>query len=86
MEREQLASHVEFDLNHKGAKDQKRWAKLLSYSGPDRDTLVLLGEHAEQWIRDPSLFWAWPRPRDLSALPAAAQIIGCFLETESDNA
>ncbi|KAK5949269.1 hypothetical protein OHC33_009622 [Knufia fluminis] len=85
-EREQLASHVDFDLNQKGAKDQKRWAKLLNYSGPDRDTLVLLAEHAEQWLREPSTFWTWPRPPNLSTLPAPAQIIGCFLETESDSA
>lgn len=84
-ERRQLMRSISFDLNQKGAKDQKRLEKLLRYPGPDDDTVRLLAEHADQWIKNPSKFWDRDQSPTMSELPATAQIISCFLWTESDN-
>ena len=77
---------ISFDLNHRGAKDQKRLENLLKYSGPDEATKRLLAQHADQWLADPSTFWDRAQSPDISKLPATAQIIAGFLKNESDIA
>jgi len=77
---------ISFDLNQKGVKEQKRWGQLLKYPGPDNATVELLKEHADHWFENPSTFWAGGQSLNMSEYPAAAQILGCFLWTESDTA
>lgn len=85
-EREQLWEYINYDLSAKGSKERQRWERLLKYPGPDPATLQLLEDHADEWARNPATFWHGQQPHELRGLPATAQIIGCFLQAESDNA
>lgn len=85
-ERKVLANHIGYDLNEKGLRDKKRWDRMLNYTGPDDYTIQLLTERADTWLQNPSTFWNRQEPRDISSHPPAAQIISCFLRTESDQA
>lgn len=85
-ERGELSPYIIYDLSERASRERERWQRLLSYPGPDPATLQLLENHAEDWSQNPATFWNGQLPNDLSGLPPIAQIIGCFLQTESDNA
>jgi hypothetical protein len=66
-------------------KDKVRLAKLGEYRGPDDDTIKLLDQHKEEWLRDPSSFWRLPSPPNANLLDPQAQVVGCFLQAKNDD-
>lgn len=54
--------------------------------GPDDDTLNLLNSNISAWTTDPAAFWMRPAPCFLGHIAAQAQIVGCYIQSERDDA
>lgn len=46
-----------YKIKPKNANENARIQRLLTFEGPDRETLELLSSKAEQWLENPSSFW-----------------------------
>ena len=85
----ELCSRVSFTVKPKGHNDKVRMTKLLSYGGPDLDTINLVDKHAYQWLEFPYAFWQgthrrMPSPQGL--LEPQAEIISAYLSAIRDDA
>lgn len=79
-------------VKQKNEKDHARYLNLLNLSGPNKDTLDLLEEHANDWMTDPSSFWIRPESVNMpisgprSHLNSQAQIVGHYMQARCDSA
>jgi hypothetical protein len=81
-----LLQRVGLQIKEIGQNERRRYAQLLQYRGPDHATLTILEHNAEYWLIHPEQFWKRPAAPNIGHLPPQAQIIGCFLQTEADDA
>lgn len=80
--REELGALVNFKIMEKGQNERSRYAKLLTYNGPDLTTVNLLEIHRGEWLQNPANFWAQGLSADISGLPQQqARIVGIYLQT-----
>lgn len=85
-ENDNLSKNIRYSITERGQKEKDRLRKLLDYPGPDGQTLNVLEQHNEEWMKDPSHFWILPLPQNLHSLNPRTQIVGCFLEAKDDDA
>lgn len=81
-----LSDRVGLQIKETGQNEKRRYAQLLSYQGPDSTTMAILESNHVHWLHQPARFWQRPAAPDLAHLVPQAQIIGCFLQTEPDDA
>jgi arginine deiminase len=84
-ENDNLSKKVRYSITERGQKEKDRLTKLLEYRGPDEQTINVLDQHKEEWMKDPSHFWILPLPQNLYSLNPRAQIVGCFLEAKDGD-
>ena len=86
-ERAGLATRIPFNIKRKGENERSRLNQLLSYRGPDQETLRVLNRFEDLWTRDPGQFWKTPVTSGLGRLPSAqAQIARYYLHGQDVDA
>ncbi|KAJ9607823.1 hypothetical protein H2200_007902 [Cladophialophora chaetospira] len=55
-----LARKIPFCIKEKGERDKNQLNQLVSYQGPDDQTLRILSVHEELWKQQPWKFWETP--------------------------
>jgi hypothetical protein len=83
---DRLSKMVRYSIKERGQNEKLRLLKLYQYRGPDEETIHVLGQRREEWMRDPARFWTLPLPPDINLLNARAQIVRCFLRAKGDDA
>ncbi|KAB8356711.1 hypothetical protein FH972_024286 [Carpinus fangiana] len=56
----ELARLVPFSVQQRGYRDRNKIVKILSYRGPDPETLHILQDYTQRWHEDPSSFGSPP--------------------------
>lgn len=85
-EDEGISKLVRYKVKKRGENDRTRLAKIFEFMGPDDDTLNLLNSNISAWTTDPAAFWMRPAPCFLGHIAAQAQIVGCYIQSERDDA
>ncbi|KIW58025.1 hypothetical protein PV05_02577 [Exophiala xenobiotica] len=85
-EDEDISKLVRYKVKERGENDRTRLAKIFEFMGPDDDTLNLLNSNISAWTTDPAAFWMRPAPCFLGHIAAQAQIVGCYIQSERDDA
>ena len=83
---EELSKMVQYQVKERGANDKSRVEKLLRFQGPDPNTLAILRDHHDEWLQNPAAFWVRPLPLLINPTDAQEEILGCYLQTMSDDA
>jgi len=81
----ELSETIPYQVRRKGQKEADRYNKLLSYKGPDDETIQLLEREGNSWIHNPSSFWVRPSRPSLEYMNPQAQIVGCFLYAQIED-
>ncbi len=77
---------VKYKVMEKGQNERARFAKLLSYQGPDEVTIQLLHSQKLAWLQNPASFWIRSNPHSTTGMKQQAQIVSIYLEAESVDA
>ena len=81
-----LAKLVPFSIQVRNQRDKNRFARLLSYSGPDQDTLNIINVEKCRWDNEPSSFAVRSAIANTSTNDPFVHLASRFLQLRHDDA
>lgn len=81
----ELAKLVPFSIQPRNQRDKNRFARLFSYTGPDKETLKLLESEALRWYDDPSSFALRSVPAYVPSSDPLVHLASRFLQLKHDD-
>lgn len=83
---EEVARNVDYKVSERGQNERARLANLLTYTGPDPDTLDVLEQNYERWSCNPFIFWAAIQSPYMGELASQADVVRCFIRSTRADA
>lgn len=80
-----LAKLVPFSVQVRNQRDKNRFAKLLSYPGPDQETLNIFNMEKYRWYHDPSSFTVRSSIAPISTNDPFVHLASRFLQLRHDD-
>ena len=80
-----LAKLVPFSIQARNQRDRNRFTRLLSYTGPDQETLNILDKEKCHWHDEPYSFGIRPSIEHISTSDPFVHLASRFLQLRHDD-
>ncbi|KAK5069404.1 hypothetical protein LTR51_008654 [Lithohypha guttulata] len=75
----ELHRRVPYSISTRAQREQSNPGPLMSYEGPEEETVAELASNHCSWLHNPASFWQTQATPDFDQLMPEAQMVGLFM-------